>query len=457
MGSNSSERIAIIGAGLGGALLAVYLARRGFEVNIYERRHDPRIAGFIGGRSINLALSERGLHALREVGLADEVLKTVIPMPGRMIHSFDGSLHFQAYSKDPQDRINSVSRAELNLSLLNAAARLPNVKMFFDHRCEAIDFDKGCMTFAIGDGRQHQSAQADRIIGADGAFSAVRLQMMLRMDRLDYDQSYLEHGYKELAIPPASDCGIDPAQFNGFAMNPNALHIWPRGGYMMIALPNMDKSFTCTCFWPFKESNGFEQLQSDKQIREYFQRQFCDAVPLMPTLVEDYKHNPASPLVTVRCLPWHYRDKALLIGDAAHAMVPFFGQGMNCAFEDCSVLNECIDQCGSDWDRIFASFTEMRKPNADAIADMALENFIEMRDKTASATFRFRKKTEHALHALFPQWFMPLYNMISFSNIPYAQAKARAEAQTRVLKLAGMGAAGLALLVIGAILFAALS
>ena len=433
---SDSGHITIIGAGLGGALLACRLAQAGHHVSMYERRGDPRAEGFVGGRSINLAISARGIAALREAGLADEVLKAAIPMPGRMIHDSDGGLHFQAYSKDASDHINSVSRADLNLILLKSAASHASVRMYFDHRCAAIDFKpaRPVITFERPDGSSVR-AETDRIIGADGAFSAVRLQMMLSMDRFDYRQDYLQHGYKELHIPPAAECGGDPNRHGGFAMEPRALHIWPRGGYMMIALPNPDRSFTCTCFWPFAGPNGLDHLQSDDDILAYFKQHFPDAVPLMPTLVEEFKRNPSSALVTVRCAPWHLHDKALLIGDAAHAIVPFYGQGANAAFEDCSALLREVRQHGGDWLQTFRQFSASRKQNTEAIADMALENFIEMRDKTASPIFRVRKKLEHGLHALLPGWFHPLYNMISFSTIPYAAARARSRYQTTVIAI----------------------
>lgn len=456
MSDTKGTRIALIGAGLAGSLMACYLGRDGYDVTVYEKLPDPRIGGFVGGRSINLALSERGLHALREVGLADEALKRVIPMPGRMIHSPTGKLAFQAYSDNPNDRINSISRGELSILLINAASKYPNVRFVFDHRCTNIDFKRPAITFLAAN--KLITIDTDVIIGADGAFSAVRLQMMLNMDRFEYRQEYLEHGYKELTIPPfplgrgdggegalesarASEPALTPAlsqRAREFAMNPNALHIWPRGGYMMIALPNQDKSFTCTCFWPFSGPNGFDALTTDDDIRRYFSEHFPDAVPLMPTLVEDYKRNPTSSLVTIHCWPWHFGGKAVLIGDAAHAIVPFYGQGMNCAFEDCSVLAEMMRHVERDklsFADVFRSFAQQRKPNTDAIAEMALHNFIEMRDKTASPLFRTRKKIEHALHGLLPRWFTPLYNMISFTTIPYAEARRKAKAQARNLAI----------------------
>src|SRR3954471_5720189 len=289
------KRIAIVGAGLAGPLLACYLARDGFDVTVYERRSDPRVAGFVGGRSINLALSARGIDALNRIGLADEVLKTVIPMRGRMLHEPDGRVAFQYYSSNHTDAINSVSRATLNLILLSAAAKHENVNLVFDHRCRSVDLERPAVTFDNG-----TTIETDLVVGCDGAFSAVR-QAMMKLDRFDYSQSYLEHGYKELTIPPSAN--------GDFAMEPNALHIWPRGAFMMIALPNQDRSFTCTCFWPFSGRNGFDSLVTPEQILGFFKQEFGDAVPLMPTLIADFQKNPTSPLVTVRCSPWNYQDK----------------------------------------------------------------------------------------------------------------------------------------------------
>ena len=442
MSESRPQRVVIVGAGLAGSLMACYLGREGLDVWVYEKLSDPRVGGYVGGRSINLALSERGLTALREVGLADEVLKRVIPMPGRTIHPAEpgATLAFQAYSDNPNDRINSVSRGELSVHLINAAAKFPNVKFVFDHRCTNIDFSKPAITFYAAKQNRLVTADTDIIIGADGAFSAVRLQMMLNMDRFEYRQDYLQHGYKELTIPPTPS--------GEFAMNPNALHIWPRGGHMMIALPNLDRSFTCTCFWPFAGPNGFEALKTPEDIRGYFAHHFSDAVPLMPTLVEDYQRNPTSSLVTIHCWPWHYKGKAVLIGDAAHAIVPFYGQGMNCAFEDCSALAALMRKRSLDVETIFRLYAEHRRPNADAIAEMALHNFVEMRDKTASSIFRMRKKIEHAVHHLFPKLFTPLYNMISFSTIPYAEAQRKAQAQSRALLILAAGTLGVILIAI---------
>ena len=423
-----SRHVTIVGAGLAGPLLACFLARDGYDVSLYERRGDPRTGAPAEGRSINLALSARGIDALQRIGIADEVLRNVIPMRGRMLHDPDGNLAFQYYSSNHTDAINSVSRGGLNLILVTAAARYPNVKLFFDHRCRSVDLDHERPTVTF---ENDVTVETDLVIGADGAFSAVR-QAMQKREGFDYSQSYLAHGYKELTIPPAGD--------GSFRMEPNALHIWPRGGFMMIALPNQDRSFTCTCFWP---RAMFESLDDAAKIEAHFRRHFPDAIPLMPTLVEDYLRNPVGALVTIRCFPFHHRDRAALIGDAAHAIVPFYGQGMNCAFEDCVALADAL-RGNSDWNAALESYTDLRKPNADAIADMALDNFVEMRDHVASRLFLLKKKVGHAMHRLFPRAFVPLYEMISFSTIPYARARERARWQSRVIRRIGVGAAGIA-------------
>ncbi len=444
----SDTPLMIIGAGLGGALMACYLAKAGYRVSVYERRPDPRVQGFVGGRSINLALSTRGITALQEVGLAEKVLDQAIPMHGRMMHDTEGDLAFQSYSANPQDAIHSVDRGQLNLTLLNAADAHDNVSFHFDHRCLNIDPAKPSASFEFVSKGEFVEADARVIIGADGAFSAVRSRLQ-REDRFNYSQQYLEHGYKELVIPPAAEIpGFSGKDFDGFAMDPNALHIWPRGGYMMIALPNQDRTFTCTCFWPFRGATGFEAIKTEHDIEPFFQKHFPDAVQLMPTLRETYMGNPTSSLVTVRCFPWHHKDKIVLLGDAAHAIVPFFGQGMNAAFEDCRVLNEYITQYAPQWDIVLETFTMKRKANADAIADMALANFIEMRDSVASPMFRLRKKLDNTLHRWMPNTFVPLYNMVSFSNIPYAEARARAEGQNRLLLAAAATIIAIVLLLV---------
>lgn len=430
------RRVLIVGAGLGGSLLATYLARAGHEVLIVERRGDPRARNYVGGRSINLAISARGIHALDRVGLTGELLSQGVRMPGRMIHPVQGPPVFQAYSRDPSHAINSVSRSRLNLLLLNAACAERHVQARFDLRCVDVDLRAPAATFVRDDGSTERF-DADLVVGADGAFSAVRGAMQ-RTDRFDYSQQYLGHGYKELSIPPRAD--------GSFAMERNALHIWPRGGSMMIALPNPDGSFTCTLFWPWDGPGSFSEVRGDDAVRRHFETTYPDAVPLMPTLLDDFAENPVGTLVTVRSSPWHVNGKVALLGDAAHAVVPFYGQGANASFEDCEALADAMAQFPRDLTAALDRYQDARIRNANAIADMALENFIEMRDRTASPAFRMRKRAEHLLHGMFPSWYVPLYDMVSFSTIPYAEARERAARANRTVLAAAGGAAAVAAL-----------
>jgi len=425
----------LIGSGLAGGLLAAYLGRRGYDVDLYERRADPREGNIIGGRSINLALSTRGIHALEQLGIADEVLQHAIPMRGRMIHDKPGNLHFAPYDVDPNKHINSIGRAALNTAVIEAAQRYPNVRVHFSHRCTDVDLDSGTAELvdsSVEAGvspadpvRQVIEVSADTIIGVDGAFSAVRQSMHKKLADFEYDESYLAHGYKELTIPPALD--------GSWRMEKEALHIWPRKSFMMIALPNPDGSFTCTLFWEFEGPRSFASTKTDDNVRRFFDEEFPDAVPLMPALLEDFKNNPTGSLVTIRCAPWYHKDKVALVGDAAHAVVPFYGQGMNAAFEDCVVLDECLAEFPDNRERAFAEYFARRKENADALADLAVENFIEMRDKTASRTFRAKKKLDHALEAALPGIYLPLYTMVTFTRIPYAEAAQRARRQDSII------------------------
>jgi kynurenine 3-monooxygenase len=441
-------KFVLIGSGLSGGLLAAYLGRRGYEVELYERRADPREGNIVGGRSINLALSTRGIHALQQLGIADEVLKHAIPMPGRMIHDKSGDLHFSPYDRDPRNHINSIGRAALNTTVIEAALRYPNVRVCFNHRCTGVDLDSATATLvsAVAAGvspadQESITVMGDAIIGVDGAFSAVRQSMQRQLPNFQYDEAYLAHGYKELTIPPTPD--------GSWRMEKNALHIWPRKSFMMIALPNPDGSFTCTLFWEFKGPRSFESTTTDDDVRRFFEEEFPDAVPLMPTLLEDFRENPTGSLVTIRCAPWFYKDKVALVGDAAHAVVPFYGQGMNAAFEDCVVLDECLARFPENRERAFADYFERRKENADALADLAVQNFIEMRDKTASKTFRAKKKLDHWLEGVLPGIYLPLYTMVTFTRMPYAEAARRARIQNMIVS----GALGI-LLVLIAILIA---
>jgi kynurenine 3-monooxygenase len=419
-------KFVLIGSGLAGGLLAAYLGRRGYDVDLYERRADPREGNLVGGRSINLALSTRGIHALEQIGIADEVLKHAIPMRGRMIHDKSGDLHFSPYDRDPNKFINSIGRAALNTTVIEAAQRYPNVRVHFNHQCIDVDLDTATADLVNSSVEAGVSpaikVTGDAVIGVDGAFSAVRQSMQKKLAEFQYDESYLAHGYKELTIPPAPD--------GSWQMEKEALHIWPRKSFMMIALPNPDGSFTCTLFWEF---DNFKATKTDQDVRRFFDEEFPDAVPLMPNLLEDFTNNPTGSLVTIRCAPWFYKDKVALVGDAAHAVVPFYGQGMNAAFEDCVVLDECLAEFPQDRHRAFAEYFLRRKENADALADLAVQNFIEMRDKTASRLFRAKKRLDHFLEGLLPGIYLPLYTMVTFTRIPYAEAARRARLQDRIV------------------------
>lgn len=397
-----TKHIAIVGAGLVGSLLSIYLAKRGYKISVYERRLDMRKHLIEGGRSINLALSNRGIRALEEVGLAEVLKQNAIPMHGRMIHDESGKLNLQPYGKNGQF-INSVSRGGLNMVLMSEAEK-HGVEFFFEHRCLGVDFSKTELTLQEYEAVKHKTF--DLIIGSDGAFSAVRGAMQFT-DRFEYHQTYIEHGYKELRIP-ASDSG-------DYLLEPNALHIWPRESYMLIALPNPDRTFTCTLFLPFEGPSSFAQLDSKEAIQDFFEKNFADVVPMMPTLQEDFRDNATASLVTIRCYPW-VKNKTLLIGDASHGIVPFFGQGMNAGFEDCRVLNELLDLHEDKWKKVLPEFQELRKPDGDAIAQLALDNFIEMRDLVADEDFILRKKIEARLHERYPDKWIPLYTMVTFRD-----------------------------------------
>ena len=431
-----ATKFVLIGSGLAGGLLAAYLGRRGHNVDLYERRADPREGNIVGGRSINLALSTRGIYALEQLGIADEVLRHAIPMRGRMIHDKSGALHFSPYDRDPNKFINSIGRAALNTTVIEAAQRYPSVRVHFNHRCTDVDLDSATANLApfgvaaavsAANPQQQVTIQArgDAIIGVDGAFSAVRQSMQKKISGFEYDESYLAHGYKELTIPPAPD--------GSWQMEKEALHIWPRKSFMMIALPNPDGSFTCTLFWEFEGPRSFASTKTDDQIRHFFEEEFPDAVPLMPSLLDEFKTNPTGSLVTIRCAPWFYKDKIALVGDAAHAVVPFYGQGMNAAFEDCVVLDKCLAEFPEDRQRAFADYFARRKENTEALANLAVQNFIEMRDKTASKAFRAKKKLDHLLEGLLPGIYLPLYTMVTFTRIPYSAGARRARLQDRIV------------------------
>lgn len=403
-----SEKITIVGGGLAGSLMAIYMAKRGFEVNLFERRPDMRKTNIYQGKSINLALSTRGLHALEKIGLDKEILADAIPMYGRMMHSKTGELSYHPYGKKGQ-AINSVSRGKLNQKLIKLADQYENINIHFNAKCIDVNVDETSATFELEDG-SHQTIKSDRIFGTDGAFAATRGRLQTS-DRFNYSQQYLHVGYKELTIPAGE---------NGeFLMQKNALHIWPRGSFMMIALPNPEGDFTCTLFVPFEI---FDRIKTDEDVVNFFKSEFADAIPMMPTLIDDYQKNPIGNLVTVRCYPWVKDDKVALAGDAAHAVVPFYGQGMNCSFEDVVVLDNMIEKYGSDWHTVLNEYQKERKPNADAIADLAIQNYFEMADKVGDKHFLHKKHIEHDLTELYPDKFKSQYELTTFSLSGYKYA-----------------------------------
>lgn len=416
-----SKQISIVGAGLVGSLLAALLGKRGYSVNVYERRSDIRHANISAGKSINMACSTRGWKALDLVGAGDKVREAAIAMNGRMMHGVDESLTFQPYGKEGE-AIYSISRAGLNQILIDHADEYENVNFHFGHKCLDIDLDRSIVTFEI-DNSQFKHVESDLVFGTDGAFSAVR-SVMQKLKHFNFSQEYISHDYKELSIE---------AKEGDFQMDKHSLHIWPRGSHMLIALPNPDGSFTCTLFLPFEGENSFEKLKTEMEINSFFKDKFPDALKLIPNLIDLFNENPTAPLVIIKCFPWTYKDKIALIGDASHAIVPFYGQGMNAGFEDVSILNELMDKHGDNWGELFKEFETSRKPDVDAIADLALKNFIEMRDLVGQDWFLKRKKIERALYENFPNSFIPQYSMVSFTNLSYSEAVERGNQQDVIL------------------------
>ncbi len=419
------KSVTIVGAGLVGSLLSIYLSKRGYKVNVFERRADMRLETMSAGRSINLALSDRGWRGLEGVGIADDIKKIAIPMYGRFIHHKDGTNAYQPYGKDNQ-AIFSVSRADINMKLMDLAEQQENVNIQFNKKCTLINRKDLAITFEDNLTKEISNTSADLLFGADGAFASSRLSIQLQSDRFEYNQHYIDCGYKELIIPAGK---------NGeFLLDKNALHIWPRGSFMMIALPNPDGNFTCTLFLPFEGEKSFSNLKTDKQVEEFFKSEFSDAFTLMPTLISDFKTNATASLVTVKCSPWVFDNKIGLIGDAAHAIVPFYGQGMNCGFEDCVVLNELIEKHNDNWDIIFPEYEQLRKPDGDAIADLAIANFVEMRDKTADPKFILQKKIEAKFSQHYPDKWIPLYSMVTYSpHIRYSTALKEGQKQQKIM------------------------
>ncbi|MDX1684283.1 MAG: NAD(P)/FAD-dependent oxidoreductase [Saprospiraceae bacterium] len=421
------KKVLIIGAGLCGSLLALRLAQKGYNVVLREKRPDMRKKGFVGGRSINLALSDRGLRALRMAGIEDEIRKLCIPMEGRMIHFKDGEKRFSRYSGREEDYINSVSRGGLNIALLDRAERTGNVEVHFDYQCLGVDLERGIARFRNTRSSGEIEEKADVIFGTDGAGSAVRQSFMKNTTSLlfNYSQHFLRTGYKELSIPPK--------QGGGYRIENNALHIWPRGSYMIIALPNLDGSFTVTLFWPFKGDKGFEAITTPEKLIPFFEEDFPDLLPHLPELDREYFDNPTGALGTIKCYPWQAHGKVLLMGDAAHAIVPFYGQGMNASFEDVLVLNEIHDEFDGHWPTILEVYEDRRKKNTDAIADLALDNFIEMQEKVADPVFIKKRDLEMRLEQEYKNYYSK-YSLVTFQEeLPYFDAMQLGRQQDELL------------------------
>ena len=405
------KNITIVGAGLVGSLEALYLTKRGHKVTIFERRNDLRSEIITAGKSINLALSERGWTALKKVGVHKAVMEIAIPMYKRIMHDTNGNLTEQDYGINGE-AIYSVSRVELNVLMMKLAAK-NGAKLHFNEKCVGVDLEDGNATFENTNTRVKQSISADLVIGADGAFSAVRKEMVKNPNQ-EYSYNEIEHDYKELLIPAGE---------NGkHLLDKNALHIWPRGNFMLIALANLDGSFTCTLFAPKTGEDSFEKLNSKEEVQNYFEKVFPDFMEMTPNLYEQWENNPTSSLGIVKTYPWHIKDTTLLIGDAAHATVPFYGQGMNAGFEDCRILDELLDKHEDNFETCFDEYSKSRKPNADGVQDLSMQNFIVMRDSTANPQFLLQKQIEKKFANLYPEKWIPLYSMVSFTNISYSDA-----------------------------------
>ena len=430
MSHNGKNNVVIVGAGLAGSLMGIYLARRGYRVDIYERRPDCRTESGERCRSINMTLAERGLRALDEVGILQQVLDLTVTVKGRMVHEINEPVvKFQPYGKNDKEVIHAIMRKDLNIALMNHAETFPNLEIHFRQQCTGIDKQKRKICFSDIETGESYGIEPAFIIGADGTFSTTRQQMQ-RGERANYDQEFLERGYKELTIDPAAD--------GGWQLPNHALHVWPRGSCMLMCIANRDGSFTCTCVLPFEGELSFATLQTEKAVREFLFGNFPDLMPLMPNAVENFMRNPPSEFITTRTNFWHYKDFCVLLGDSCHTVVPFYGQGMNAAFEDCSILDKCIEQHRDDLEMAFSEFQRLRKRNTDALAKLSVENFIELRDKVRSRKLSAKKKVDHLLADLMPGKWVPLYTLISHTTVPYAEAIERAKKQNRVARFFGV-------------------
>ena len=424
----NKQNILIIGAGLCGSLLALRLGQRGYNVNVYEMRPDLRKTDISAGRSINLAFSDRGNKAMKLVGIEKQVEALCIPMNGRMIHDKEGNTFLSNYSGRDHEYINSISRGGLNALLLDEAEKHENVTIHFNKKCKSVDFENTTALFEDYITKDKFTEDADCIIATDGAGSALRKSYYLERKFLfSFSQNYLTHGYKELSILPTKT--------GDYKTYKNALHIWPRGDFMVIALPNLDGSFTVTLFLSYDQGEyNFNNLTTPEIVTEFFQKEFPDALALMPNLVEDFFENPTAPLGTVKCSPWHYKGNTLLMGDSAHAIVPFYGQGMNASFEDVVEFDAVLDKFEGNWDTVFSEYEKTRKKDTDAIADLAIDNFHEMKDHVGQAIFQEKRKIEQALEKEFPNEYSSKYSLVTFNeHIGYREAMLRGRAQDKAI------------------------
>ncbi len=418
------RKATIIGCGLVGPLLGIFLAKHGYSVSIFEQRPEPKTQLTNQTRSINLALSDRGIKALKEAGILESIMKIALPMFGRSIHQNNGEITFQPYGTTEQC-IYSVSRAELSLILLELA-RERGIKIYFDYKCSSIDFVNGIAHFG-SPGKENQTEKSDIIFGADGANSHTRLLFQNYNRKINFSQQFIEYGYKEILIPAGKNSSA--------LFSKDTLHIWPRKEFMMIALPNQENTFTGTLFLPFEGPVSFQHLTSKQNVVEFFSTYFTDAAAVIPDIFSQFENKPAYPLVTIKCFPWRQSNKFCLIGDAAHAILPFFGQGMNAGFEDCSVLNLLIEEHNHNWDKILSEFELIRKQDNDAIADLAQTNFTEMKEKTSDNRFLIQKKLEAKLHNHHPDKWIPSYTQVTFSpHIRYSEALLSSRRQEAIIQ-----------------------
>ncbi|GLB53217.1 kynurenine 3-monooxygenase [Neptunitalea chrysea] len=412
---------AVVGSGLVGSLLAMYLLKRGHKVDVYDRREDIRQIKF-SGRSINLAVSVRGWHALDEIGIGNEVRKIAVPLYRRAIHILDKPLYFQPYGKEGE-AIYSISRGALNKMMIDLAEKA-GANFIFNQKVWDVDLPEAILYTGSSDKSERKANKYDMVFGADGAFSRVRHKMQ-RRSMFNYSQDFLKTGYKELTIPANED--------GTHKLDKNSFHIWPRGKFMLIAMPNTDGSFTCTLFLPHEGDISFDSLTSERDIQQFFEAYFPTVIEVIPDFIKDFMEHPTSSLLTIKCEPWTYWDKVALIGDAAHAIVPFYGQGMNAGFEDITILDELMETYGDDWKAIFKNYQISRKPNADAIAELSYRNFMEMSTKTADSSFILRKKIEAKFYNLHPEKWVPLYSRVTFSRNPYSEALQQGDKQRLVM------------------------